>query len=267
MSAYRHDYHIHTSFSMDSESRMEAACETAIARGIDEIAFTDHLDFGPCDSSGAFPTDRYVAAIGRCRERYHGRLRVRTGIEVGEPHIFPRQAADVIARGDFDVVLGSVHYAEDMQAAWLEDFFDQPLRDAYEAYFSQVVDLAKEGDFDILGHVDLVKRDARKFGKAYDGPGPYGDMIRAALKAVVERGKGIELNTSPLRRGQSEPCPSLEILRWYRELGGETLTLGSDAHLAEAVGSHLEVAVEMARAAGFTRLATFAHREVNWKSI
>lgn len=267
MRAYRQDYHIHTSFSMDSESHMEAACQAAIARGIDEIAFTDHLDFGPCDSSGAFPTDRYVAAIQRCRERYQDRLDVRTGIEVGEPHIFARQAADVIDAGHFDVVLGSVHYAKGMQAAWLEEFFDQPLRDAYESYFREVVDLAKQGDFDILAHLDLVKRDARKFGKAYDGPGPYEDMIRAALKAIVERGKGIELNTSPLRRGQPEPCPSLEILRWYGELGGEILTLGSDAHAPEVVGSHLEVAVEMVKAAGFKRLATFADREMDWKAI
>lgn len=267
MSAYRHDYHIHTSFSVDSESRMDATCQAAIARGIQEIAFTDHLDFGPFDPDEAFPTARYLDAIRRCRDRYRDRLLIRAGIEVGEPHIFARRAADVIAAGEFDVVLGSAHYVEGMRAAWLEGFFDQPLDDAYEAYFRQVVDLATGGDFDILGHLDLIKRDARKFGKTYGGPGPYSDMIRAALKAVVERGKGIELNTSPLRCGQPEPCPSFEVLCWYRELGGEILTVGSDAHAPEAVGSHLEVAVDMAKAAGFKRLTTFGHRQVGWKGI
>jgi histidinol-phosphatase (PHP family) len=267
MGRYRQDYHIHTNFSVDSEAHMEAACEAAIARGIDEIAFTDHLDFGPDDSHGYFRKAEYLAAIRRCRVRYAGQLIVRAGIEVGEPHIFAEKASRVVGVDDFDVVLGSAHYAAGMQAAWLEDFFEQPLRQAYASYFSQVVDLAAEGDFDVLAHIDLVKRDARKFGKAYDGPGPYADMIRTALRSLVERGKGLEVNTSPLRQGQPEPCPSLEILRWYRELGGEILLVGSDAHAPEAVGAGLDQALETAESAGFRRLATFKQRRVDWRRI
>jgi histidinol-phosphatase (PHP family) len=263
MEKYRQDYHIHTGFSVDGEATMEAVCQVAIARGIREIAFTDHLDFGPEDPPGFFRADEYLAAIQRCRERYEDQLIVRTGVEVGEPHLFAAEAATVLARGDFDVVLGSAHYAEGMRAAWLEGFFEQPLRPAYASYFRQVVDLAADGDFDILAHLDLVKRDARKFGKPYDGPEPYADMIRAALRSVVERGKGIEVNTSPLRRGQPEPCPSFEILHWYRELGGEIVTLGSDAHVPTAVGTHHDVAMEMIKVAGFEHLATFRRRQID----
>jgi histidinol-phosphatase (PHP family) len=267
MSPYSQDYHIHTNFSIDSEANMEAACEAAIARGIDEIAFTDHLDFGPDDSRGYFRKTDYLAAVERCRLCYLGQLSVRAGVEVGEPHIFPEEASEVVGVDDFDVVLGSVHYVAGMQAAWLEDFFEQPLHEAYASYFSQVVDLAAGGDFDVLAHIDLVKRDARKFGKTYDGPEPYADMIRTALRSLVERGKGLEVNTSPLRRGQPEPCPSLQILRWYRELGGEILVLGSDAHAPDAVGAHLDRAVEMARSVGFRRLATFKQRRMDWRRI
>ena len=267
MNRYRHDYHVHTGFSGDSDARMSAVCQTAIERGIEEIAFTDHVDFGPLNPKQAFPVREYLTAIRRCRDRFEGRLLIRAGVEVGEPHLYPARTARVVASGEFDIVLGSAHYAQGMQPAWREDYFEQPLRDAYEAYFGQVVQLAREGEFDILGHLDLIKRDARRFGKVYDGPGPYADMIRAALRAVVERGKGIELNTSPLRRGQSEPCPSLEVLRWYRDLGGEILTLGSDAHSPDAVGSDLDVAVDMARAAGFERVATFRQREIDWREI
>lgn len=264
---YKHDYHIHTNFSCDSEARLIAACETAVARGFNEIAFTDHLDFGPDDSADFFRPVEYLAAIRGCRARYGGRLTIRAGVEVGEPHLFAQQATEVLALGDFDFVLGSAHYADGMQAAWREPFFEQPLRRAYEAYFRQVVRLAAEGDFDVLGHLDLVKRDARGFGKTYGGPGPYADMIRTALRSVVERGKGIEINTSPLRHKQPEACPSLGILRWYRQLGGEILTIGSDAHSADAVGAHFELALEMARAAGFTRLATFERRQIGWVRI
>ena len=267
MPTYRQDYHIHTGFSSDSSESMRAICKVAIDRGIDEIAITDHLDFGPCDSNEPFATQAYLEAIQACRAEYGTRLQVRAGIEIGESHLFPNGAAEVLGTGDFDFVLGSAHYADGMQPAWSEEYFEQPLRQAYEAYFRQVVDLAANGDFDVLSHLDLVKRDARRFGKPYDGPGPYADMIRAALRALVERGKGMELNTSPLRRGQPEPCPSMEILRWYRELGGEILTLGSDAHSAEFVGCDLDVALEMARAAGFRRLATFSHREMAWRGV
>lgn len=267
MTRYRQDYHTHTDFSIDSSAQLEAVCRAAMARGVDEIAVTDHLDFGPDDASQPFPLGAYVEAVARCRDRFREDLDVRIGIEVGEPHIYASEAADVLSEGAFDVVLGSAHYASGMQAAWLEDFFEQPLQEAYVSYFRQVADVAAEGDFDILAHLDLVKRDARKFGRPYDGPEPYADLIRSALRSVVERGKGIELNTSPLRRGQPEPCPSLEILQWYRELGGEILTVGSDAHSPEVVGSHLEIAVQMAQAAGFRRLATYRQRQVDWKEI
>lgn len=246
---------------------MTAACEAALARGLQGIAFADHADFGPDDRPAHFRPTEYLAAVERCRARYDGRLTIRAGVEMGEPHLFAREAEAVLAMGDFDFVLGSAHYADGMQAAWKERYFEQPLGQAYEAYFRQVVRLAAKGDFDVLAHLDLVKRDARKFGKLYDGPEPYADMIRTALRSIVERGKGIEINTSPLRRGQPEPCPSLEILRWYRELGGEILTFGSDAHRPDAIGACFDVALEMARAAGFTRLARFEKRQVAWMAM
>lgn len=246
---------------------MAAICEAAIARGIREIAFTEHVDFGPADPPDYFRPEEYLAEIKNCRASYGDRLTIRTGAELGDPHLFGKQALAMLDLVEFDVVIGSVHYAEGMQVAWEAAFFEQPLRQAYEAYFRQVVRLAAEGEFDVLGHLDLVKRDAYKFGKVYDGPEPYADMIRAALRSIVERGKGIEINTSPLRKGQPETCPSLEILRWYRELGGEILTIGSDAHYSDHVGSCFEVALEMARATGFARLARFEGRRIIWLEI
>jgi histidinol-phosphatase (PHP family) len=261
------DYHVHTRSSCDSKSEMAAACEAAIAQGMREIAFTDHADFGPDDPPGYFRPVEYLAEIERCRARYGDRLTIRAGVEMGEPHIFTQEAEAVLATGTFDFVIGSAHYADGLQCAWKAHFFEQPLRQAYEAYFRQVVALAAAGDFDVLGHLDLVKRDAHKFGKPYDGPGAYADMIRAALRSIVERGKGIEINTSPLYKGLSEPCPSLEILRWYRELGGEILTFGSDAHTPDKIGAHFDVALEMARLVGFARLARFEQRQVAWLEI
>ncbi len=263
------DYHIHTNFSGDSKSEMSAVCETAIARGMREIAFTDHVDYGPDDLPNYFRPVEYLAEIERCRARYGDRLTIRAGLEIGEPHIFAQELEAILAVGEFDLVLGSAHYADVLQCAWKLRFFEQPLRQAYEAYFRQTVRLAAEGDFDVLTHLDLVKRDAHKFGKAYDGPEPYADLIRAALRSIVERGKGIEINTSSLYKGKgmAETCPSLEILRWYRELGGEILTFGSDAHTPDKIGAHFDVAVDMARSVGFRRLARFERRQVSWLAL
>ena len=267
MNSYRHDYHVHSCFSHDSQASLEAVCQVAVDRGLDEIAFTDHVDLGPHFPPGHFRAPEYLAAIARCRDRYNDQLVVRAAVEVGEPHLYADETAELLGAHDFDLVLGSAHYALGMRAAWREDFFVPPLREAYESYFKQVVRLAAVGDYDILAHVDLIKRDALQFGKPYDGPEPYADMIRTALRSVVERGKGIELNMSPLRRGQAEPCPSLEILRWYRELGGEIVVVGSDAHSPDAVGAYLDLAVEIAKSAGFKRLATFERRQIDWRRI
>jgi histidinol-phosphatase (PHP family) len=275
------DYHTHTRFSCDCESEMSVMCEAAIARGLREIAFTDHTDFGPNDPPDYFKPIEYLQSVEQCRSRYGDRLRIRAGVELGEPHLFAKEAQAVLDTGSFDFVIGSAHYAAllpspsdspdavTLQCAWSESFFEQPLRQAYEAYFRQVVGLAADGNFDVLGHVDLVKRDAYHYNKQYDGPGPYADMIRTALRSVVERGKGIEINTSPLYKGKGilEPCPSLEVLRWYRELGGEILTIGSDAHTPDKIASHFNVALDLARAAGFTRLATFEGRRIIWNKI
>ena len=188
-------------------------------------------------------------------------MTIRAGLEVGEPHLFAAQARAVLAAGEFDFVLGSAHYADGMQVAWKEPYFEQPLRQAYAAYFRQVVRLAARGISTCWATSTWSSATPASLAIAYDGPEPYADMIRAALRSLVERGKGLELNTSPLRMGQPEPCPSLQVLRWYRELGGEILTFGSDAHQPEAIGSCFDAALEIARAAGFTRLATFEKRQ------
>jgi len=123
--------------------------------------------------------------------------------------------------------------------------------------------LAAEADYDVLAHLDTVRRAAyRAFGlKALDYT-PYEETIRRTLRTLVERGKGLEINTVTYRRGMGDPSPPLQVLRWYRELGGEIITFGSDAHTPDAIGSCFDVALEMAQAAGFTRLATFERRQV-----
>jgi len=248
---------------------MAAACEAAIARGLGEIAFADHADFEPLDDCcGYLRPAAYLAEIERCRSRYGHDLIIRAGVEIGEAHVYRDQIAPLLEAHEFDFVLGSLHWVAG-HPTWNGRYFTgQTLEGGLRAYFEELVCLAAEADYDVLAHFDIVRRAAyRCFGlKALDYA-PYEETIRCILRTLVERGKGLEINTSTCRRGMGDPNPTLQVLRWYRELGGEILTFGSDAHTADSIGSCFDVALEMAQAAGFTRLATFEKRQVGWRAI
>jgi histidinol-phosphatase (PHP family) len=261
------DYHLHTSFSVDSQMPMETACETAIALGLPEICFTEHVDLVPSDpDAGFFAPAPYFAELARCRERFDGRLTIRGGAEFGESHRIRAQQDELTASYPFDFIIGSLHWVG-ARSVMSPDYFEgRTLREGYAAYFAELLELVRDGDFDVLGHLDVPKR------YAYPAHGPfdsdeYADEIRAVLAACIDRGVGIELNTGSMRRTEGDPSPSPEVLGWYRELGGEILTLGSDGHRPPHMAYEFERALAMIRAAGFTHLTTFEGRTPTFVAI
>jgi histidinol-phosphatase (PHP family) len=137
-----------------------------------------------------------------------------------------------------------------------------------QAYFEELARLAAETDYDILAHFDVVRRAAyHSFGTKTPDYTPHRETIQCILRTLVERGKGLEINTCTYRRWRGDPGPMLQVLRWYRELGGEIITVGSDAHHVVSIGSCFDVALEMAQAAGFTRLAQFERRQISWLEL
>jgi histidinol-phosphatase (PHP family) len=263
------DYHVHTRFSCDSKVDMAAACEAAIARGMREIAFTDHADFEPLDDCcGHLRPAAYLAEVERCRRRYGSHLTIRAGVEIGEGHVYRDQAAALLEAHEFDFVLGSLHWVDGHPAFDGHYFAGQALEEGLRAYFEELAHLAAEADYDVMAHFDIVRRAVhRSFGLNGLDYAPHEETIRRILRTLVERGKGLEINTSIQRRGMGDPNPTLPVLRWYHEVGGELLTLGSDAHTAGSIGSCFDVALKMAQAAGFTRLATFEKRKLVWIAI
>jgi histidinol-phosphatase (PHP family) len=263
------DYHVHTRFSCDSQVDMAAACEAAIARGMREIAFTDHADFEPLDvCAGYFRPTAYLTEVERCRRRYGRHLTIRTGVEVGEAHVYCDQIAALLEAHAFDFVLGAVHWVNGRLVHDEHFFASHTLDEGLQAYFEELARLASEAEYDVLAHFDIVRRAVHcSVGLKTLDYGSYEGIIRYILRTLVERGKGLEINTSPLRCGMGDPNPALQVLRWYRELGGEVLTFGSDAHTAEAIGASFDIALAMTQAAGFTHLATFEHRQVHLTSM
>ncbi|MBN1954161.1 MAG: histidinol-phosphatase HisJ family protein [Anaerolineae bacterium] len=267
--SYPADYHTHTRFSCDSDAAMEATCRAALQLGMREIAITDHVDFEPLDACrGYFRPELYWEEIEHCREIF-GQLTIRAGVECGEPHLYRAQVTPLLAAHAYDVVLGSLHWAGS-RPVFRADFFDGlTLDEGIDLYFDHLGRLAAEGEYDVLGHADYVRRAAaRCFGLRELDLRPHEDRVRRALRTVAERGKGVEVNTSYRRKGGGEPGPSVQMLRWFREEGGEIVTIGSDSHAPGDVGADFARALAMVRAAGFERLATFARRQLKgWVSL
>ncbi len=259
-----HDYHLHTTFSMDSQMPMEDACREAIRLRLPQVCFTEHVDYVPEDEGvGFFDPDAYFAEIQRCRDLFGDQLIVRAGAEIGELHRFPPEAARLTTSYPFDFVIGSLHWVGDDLVMDPRYFDGRSRDDAYAAYFTEMLELVQQGGFDVVGHLDVPKRYDQEALGQFDSC-RHAEQIRAVLRACVEKGIGIEINTGSMRRTGGDPSPSPVVLTWYRELGGEILTFGSDAHRPAHMAYAFDRASDWALQAGFTQLASFERRQLSF---
>ncbi len=252
---------MHSDFSPDCRYTLAEMCEGALARGLTEIGFTEHYDLHPDENPrDFFKLEPWAEALERCREQFRGRLTIRAGIEVGEPHLFAAEARAMLARYPFDYVIGSLHWVG-RRSIFDDGFYrERPAAEAFRLYFEELERMTRLGGFDILGHFDVPVRTAAPIYQGYD-PRDHEDAIRPVLKNCVERGIALDINTAALRRRAKRLTPGLEILGWYAELGGERVTLGSDAHQPGAVGQDLDAAMDAARAAGLKYVTQFEGRQ------
>jgi histidinol-phosphatase (PHP family) len=256
------DYHMHTRFSCDSRATMAEMCQAAIDKGIPEIGFSEHYDLHPGEIQcrDSFQLEPWAAELKRCRAEFAGRLTVRAGVEIGEPHLFAAEARDLLARYPFDYALGSLHWVG-ADSVFDRGYFERhPAEEAFPAFFAELERMTAVGGFDILSHFDVPVRTAFAIYGRYD-PRDHEDFIRPVLRNVIAHGIALDLNTAALRRRAHLLTPGPDILRWYVELGGERVTLGSDAHEPRQVGAHLADAIAIARAAGLKYLTHFERRQ------
>ncbi|MGQ9710424.1 MAG: histidinol-phosphatase HisJ family protein [Anaerolineae bacterium] len=260
------DFHAHTHFSFDSQASPDAVCRAAIARGMPEIALTDHVDMNPLDGGyGYFRPDEHWREMQDCRARLNGHVRVHIGLECGEPHLFHRELNALTATHEYDVVLGSIHWVGNRPVETAAFFDGLDFHEGVALYLEELTRLAEEGDYDILAHPDIIRRAIfRQFKVSEVDWTPYEAPMRRVLRTVAERGKALEVNTSYRRRGMGPPGPSVQVLRWFREEGGQFVTLGSDAHRPEDVGADFGEALAMVRAAGFEAVTVFRRRRPYW---
>jgi histidinol-phosphatase (PHP family) len=254
------DYHMHSRFSEDGDDSLEAMCLQAVGCGIKEIGFSEHWDVGPYEKNPRFFTPGpWYAELKRLRGLFAGKLVIRAGIEISEPHLYPRETAEVLQRASFDYVIGSVHYVG-RDFMFDDDYFRAHTADeVYGNYFDELARMVSTADLDIVAHFDIPARNGIPiFG--YD-PQRYEEKIRPILKKCIERGLALDVNVAGLRKPARNIMPHPLILTWYAEMGGQRVTLGSDAHRFPEVGLHLEDGLAAVRAAGINCLTQFDHRQ------
>ncbi len=246
---------------------MESMCRRAVALGLRQIAFTEHVDYVPVDAGYGFfrPAD-YLEAVDRCREAFAGRLTVLSGAEIGEFHRYRPSADALLTAHSFDVVIGSLHWVGEDPVFGMAFFRARDVDSAYSSYLVELERMCREGGFDVLGHLDFVKRAGFDVYGQYDVT-RYEDLIRQVLSALVENRIALEVNTASLRCPVAQLSPCETVLRWYREAGGELLTFGSDAHDPGNLAAGWDTAIQAARAAGFSRLTTYSERQPQWVTM
>jgi histidinol-phosphatase (PHP family) len=242
--------------------------------GLAEVGFCEHVDLDPRDRGFDYlDLARYDQEMAAARSAIRG-VRLRQGIEITYQARRESSVAAWLAGKPWDYVVTSVHLV-DYADGWalvsepgsVETYFATHTQDeAYSPYFEELLQAGRSGLGDLLGHLDLVKRHGvEQYGPFL--PGAFEEQIRAVLRAAVASGMGLELNTSGWRQAPGECYPALTILRWYRELGGEVVTVGSDAHHRHQLAAGIEQALDLIRAAGFRAVATFEERRLCWLDL
>ncbi len=263
------DYHVHSLFSADSKMTLTDACAAAISAGVKEIAFTEHIDlFYPnCEIVFQFDYKDYAKAIDEVQTIFNDKLKILKAVEIGI-HPFKHEEHRLFANtNDFDFIIGSVHLANDQDLHNGDFFQDKSVEQAVENYFLTINQYVKEfQDFNVLGHLTLIKRYLHFVNAHWQDVQweNYFEIIEDTLKVLIDTGRGIEVNMSGFRYRIDCALPDLPFIKLYKQLGGEIITVGSDAHSKHFVGKNLDLGYELLNKAGFKYVTTFCERKPNF---
>ncbi|MCQ2539358.1 MAG: histidinol-phosphatase HisJ family protein [Acetatifactor sp.] len=264
--AIRADFHLHSAFSGDCDTPMEDMIKKGIELGLDTMCFTEHHDIDYPDSEEGpgdiflLQTDPYLYELASLKAKYADQIKLLFGVELGlQPHLM-REIAVYAKSFEFDFVIGSSHICHGKDPYYPAFYEGRSDREAYQEYFDSILENVKKfSNFDVYGHLDYAVR----YGKTKDAEYSYAnhaDTIDAILELLIEKGKGIELNTGGLRKGMKDFHPCTDILKRYRELGGEIITIGSDSHGCAGIATDFDRAAEALKACGFKYYTVFEKR-------
>ena len=258
---YLADYHVHASCSPDGKFTVEQLTEHAVAIGMDELCITDHVDtyywkgYTPRDD---FPWAEAKANFERAVERFGDRIKLRLGAELGEAYWSYERMEKILSEAPpLDFLIGSVHMAARRHGAFdlyfIEKNTEAFYHDVIDGYMEEMEKLVQWGKFNVLGHLTLPLRYIKNNAGLDMTFDKWMDRIEDIFSVMIPKGIGLELNTN---RGGG-PLPALNILRRYREMGGEILTFGSDAHTADYIGYQISQYQQRLKEDGWRYFTTF----------
>lgn len=260
------DCHVHSTFSTDSNMKAETACEAAIKAGLQGIAFTDHVDFDYPGYSNEFMFDLgdYQKFMNNLKSKYNTKLKVLRGVEVGiQPHVID-DSFNLISKYELDYILASVHVIDGQDVYEVEFYSNKSKKQAYLRYLKEVLYMINNYTyFDVVGHLDYIIRNCDYEDRTFRYS-DHSDIFDEIFKKLIADGKGFEINTGSYRDksdGRSVPQYDIETLKRFRQLGGEIICLGSDAHRPEYIGYKFDYFSEMLLQAGFRYTAHFEDRK------
>jgi histidinol-phosphatase (PHP family) len=253
------DYHMHTKISFDSVEEPAAMVAAAERIGLREICFTDHYDVNEPNilKSNLFDIEDYAREYDRLSSE---RVKIRRGVELGITQTNKRQLDDFLSRRYFDFVIGSVHYIGKYDIYREEYWKSRNTEQAFVQYLEHTLRCVRAYDnFDVLGHLTYASKSAYNAEHAKILYSDHSDICDEIMYTLAQTGKGMEINTSGVDRVGAF-LPEREFIARFRELGGEIITVGSDAHDVSRVGQYIDGALEIARDV-FGYVCTFEGRK------
>ena len=273
------DMHMHTWFSTDSEACPCDMADEAVRKGLKTICFTDHFDKDDLEwgEEGIFDVDAYFVEMQKLQEEYAGKLNIRIGIELGLRTYLKDYYEELTKKYPFDFVIGSVHnvpYKKDAEGNILYTdpaaeklFTDRTDKEAYRLMMETTLENVRISDcFQTLGHLDYVVRYGKSREKEYSYT-DYADIIDEILKLLIEKEMGLEVNSAGLKYGLPFAHPHPDVLKRYRELGGEIITIGADAHKPEHIAYDFAKAEEILKSCGFKYYTEFFEQKPVFKQL
>jgi len=264
--AIKVDAHLHSSYSGDSKTSLEDMVLGAIDKGLDEICFTEHQDidfvYNEENPTEIFEvnTDQYLYDLLKLKEKYASKIWISFGIELGVQTDIARKLAIYSKSHDFDFVIASSHLCNKKDPYYPSFFEGRDEKEAYHEYFKYEAECIKLfRNFDSYGHLDYVLRYGPTRNTNFT-MAEYGDDIDTILKLLIDNEKSLEVNTSGLAYGMNAPHPSVDILKRYKELGGELITIGSDAHSADKIAYGFEQTEAILKDIGYKYYAVYKQR-------
>lgn len=267
------DYHLHSSFSGDSDTPMEEMILQGIRLGLTRMCFTEHhdLDYPVTESTPAglfeLNPDSYLYDFLHLREKYAGRIALCFGVELGmQPHLVQPNTAFARVH-DYDFIIASSHICHGKDPYYPAFYEGRSQDEAYLEYFTSILENLQVFDyFDVYGHLDYVVRYGPQKDEGYSYE-KYADILEQILRRLIAMEKGIEINTAALAKGMREPNPCIGALRRYRELGGEIITVGSDAHDPGQIAYAFDQAAGLLKDCGFRYYTTFEKRSPSFHKL